>query len=183
MTSGGARARSGPAPDPMSYRSLDREWVDLPAHGYDGIIPDFPLGDPAIYRTVMVDGERIRELDEDATAERRAAEGELWTSLWRKPQGAAWSSLDLAHQVASYTRAFLESNDPGAPASLKTAVLRMEDGLGISVNGMRANLWKIASSSSASAEPAGTTKRSAKGNSRRKTGGESWLSAVAVEGA
>lgn len=181
MTSGGARARSGPAPDPMSYRSLDREWVELPAHGYDGIIPEFPLADPAIYRTITVDGERVRELDEEATAERISAEGELWTSLWRKPQGAAWSSLDLAHQVASYTRAFLESNDPGAPASLKTAVLRMEDGLGISVNGMRANLWKIASTSNTSSTTPGTTSRASKGS--RKTGGASWLSAVRVEGA
>jgi hypothetical protein len=119
MASGGARARSGPAPDPNSYRSMDREWVDLPAGGFTGVIPAFPLPDAL------------------------SVEVELWDELWRKPQGAAWDALGLKFQVAAYVRAYLESVAEKASAGLKTAVLRMEAELGLNVPGMRSNGWRI----------------------------------------
>ena len=139
MTSGGARARSGPAPDPNSYRSMDKDWVELPADGFSGEIPDFPLPDAL------------------------GLEVDLWRELWTKPQGAAWSSLGLKFQVAAYVRAFLESVESGASAGLKTAVLRMEAELGLNVPGMRSNGWRI--SDGPATAPAATAKAARKTSS------------------
>jgi hypothetical protein len=150
MASGGARARSGPAPDPMSYRSLNRDWVDLPAGGFTGVVPEFPIGSAS------------------------AVEVELWVELWAKPQAAAWLLLGLKFQVAAYCRAFLESVEVDASAGLKTAVLRMETELGISIAGMKQNLWRIDGGSVEVVTPAGS--------GARKTTGKNWLSAVSVAG-
>lgn len=123
MPSGGARARSGPPADPRSARSEKRSdgWTMLPAQGRGARkAPNFPLGSPS------------------------KAESALWTVLWRKPQAVMWERLGLTFQVAAYARAFLESTAAGAPASLKVSVLRMEDGLGLSIVGMNALRWRIA---------------------------------------
>ena len=151
MTSGGARARSGPGADPDSYRSQNRDWIDLPAAGFAGVVPDFPL------------------------AEALTVEVELWAELWSKPQAHAWDALGLKFQVAAYVRAFLESVESGASAGLKTAVLRMENELGLSIMGMKQNLWRIGEGSS---KPA-----SAVAPAARKTSSGDWLKAVTVEGA
>ena len=72
-------------------------------------------------------------------------EADLWALVWRKPQAAMWVSLGLRFQVAAYVRAFVLSTDgEDATAGLKAAVLRMEDGLGISPKGMNVLRWKIA---------------------------------------
>lgn len=118
---GGARSRSGPPADPMSARS-DRKadgWTTLPAKR-TGRAPEWPLE---------------REY---------APEEALWKALWRKPQAVMWKKRGLEWQVAAYVRAFLESTEPGAPASLKTSVLRMEDGLGLSEVGLISLRWRIA---------------------------------------
>ena len=122
MTSGGARARSGPAPDPMALRRErkdDAAWVTLPAEGFQGEVPEFPLADAL---TVEV---------------------ELWSKLWRKPQAAMWSKLGLEFEVAAYVRAFLESTEAEASAGLKTAVLRMGAEIGLSLPGMHSLRWKF----------------------------------------
>jgi hypothetical protein len=120
MTSGGARARSGPPADPRSGRSERRKdgWTELPAKS--GIrAPAWPL------------------------VKQTAAEKTLWAKLWKKPQAVAWKKLGLDLQVAAYVRSFLESTEQGAPASLKTTVLRQEDTLGLSTVGMNALRWRI----------------------------------------
>lgn len=123
MVSGGARARSGPAPDPNALRrdrKDDKAWVTLPAEGFQGGTPEFPL-DPFT-----------------------AAEWALWKRLWVKPQAFMWDQLQLEFEVAAYVRAFLESVEPDASAGLKTAVLRMAAELGLSTVGMGQLRWKIA---------------------------------------
>ena len=123
MTSGGARGRSGPAPDPNALRrdrADDKSWVTLPAEGFAGVVPEFPLAD------VLV------------------SESALWLRLWRKPQAFMWAQLQLEFEVAAYVRAFLESVEPAASAGLKTAVLRMSAELGLSTVGMGQLRWKIA---------------------------------------
>lgn len=125
MTSGGARARSGPAPDPNSYRSLDKDWVDLPAAGFSGEVPDFPLADAL------------------------EVEVALWGELWAKPQGAAWDSLGLKFQVAAYVRAYIKATALEAVNGWSTVVLRMEAELGLNVPGMRSNGWKISDGTAA----------------------------------
>lgn len=122
MVSGGARARSGPAPDPNALRrdrKDDKEWLTLPLR-FDGVAPEFPLSGAS-------------------TAER-----DLWESLWRKPQASMWAALDLSLQVAAYVRAFLRSVESDAPVGLISPVLRMEAELGISTVGMNALRWKFA---------------------------------------
>ncbi|WP_298745272.1 hypothetical protein [uncultured Microbacterium sp.] len=175
MPSGGARARSGPAPDPNSFRSMDREWVELPAGGFAGEVPEFPLPRAIQFSTFFEDGKKVTEKDDDETASVWDAELELWAELWSKPQAAAWSSLGLKFQVAAYVRAFLESVKADAVSGMKTAVLRMETELGLSIAGMRSNGWRISDGTAAapaSASPAA-----------RKTSSGDWLKAVSVEGA
>lgn len=124
LPSGGARARSGPAPDPNALRRDrpgDKDWSVLPAEGFSGDVPVFPLADAL------------------------KAELALWGRLWVKPQAHMWSQLGLEFQVAAYVRAFLESVEAGASAGLKTAVLRMEAELGLSTVGMNQLRWKISS--------------------------------------
>ena len=122
MSSGGARARSGPAPDPNALRrdrKDDAAWVTLPAGGFDGVVPEFPL--PGALST----------------------ETELWVKLWAKPQAFMWSKLGLEFEVAAYARAFLESVEAEASAGLKTAVLRMAAEIGLSLPGMHSLRWKF----------------------------------------
>lgn len=123
MPSGGSRARSGPAPDPNALRrdrNDDKEWTTLPAEGFQGEVPAWPLA--------SVDG----------------AELDLWETLWRKPQGSMWLKLGLEFEVAAYVRAFLESVEPKATSGLKTAVLRMGAEIGLSTPGMHVLRWKFA---------------------------------------
>lgn len=123
MASGGARARSGPAPDPSALRrdrKDDAAWVTLPSEGYTGAVPDFPL---------------VGALD---------VESELWSELWAKPQASMWAKLGLKYEVAAYVRAFIESVEPEAAAGLKTAVLRMAAEIGLSLPGMHSLRWKFA---------------------------------------
>lgn len=123
MTSGGARARSGPAPDPNALRrdrKDDAAWVSLPVEGFAGEVPAFPLADALVSETA------------------------LWVELWAKPQAVMWDRLGLKWQVAAYVRAFIESVQEKATSGLKTAVLRMEAELGLSTVGMGQLRWKIA---------------------------------------
>ena len=142
MASGGARARSGPAPDPNALRrdrKDDKGWETLPAEGFQGDVPEFPL------------------------EEFNPSEWALWKRLWAKPQAFMWDQLQLEFEVAAYVRAFLESVEPEASAGLKTAVLRMSAELGLSTVGMGQLRWKIATDEVAehrgSAKPARASSR------------------------
>lgn len=128
MVSGGARVRSGPAPDPDSYRSLKRDWVDLPVV-WDGPVPEWPLPSPA-----------------------SDVELELWSSMWAKPQAKMWAAFGVELQVAAYVRVFLESVEPGATSALKTTARQLDNELGISIAPMLALGWRIVDPS-ASAQP------------------------------
>lgn len=98
---------------------MDKDWVELPADGFAGQIPDFPLPDAL------------------------ALEVDLWTELWQKPQAAAWSALGLKFQVAAYVRTYLKATALDAVNGWSTVMLRMEAELGLNVPGMRANGWRI----------------------------------------
>lgn len=153
MSSGGRRARSGPAPDPLSRTSLvnGREFTALPL-SHSVTVPPFPLD------------------------EQTSFESYLWAELWVKPQAVMWERLGLVVQVAAYTRAFSESVLPEASAGLKTAVIRMETELGISTSGMLQNGWVIET-------PAvtGASSSPRAGEKKRQTPTGSWLEAVTVE--
>ena len=121
MTKGGARARSGPAPDPNALRR-DRdagEWTVLPANGRQGATPDWPLSEQS-----------IREV-------------ELWESLWRKPQAIMWERFGQELEVALYVRRFAEAELMDSRVNLSTLVRQMADSLGLTTPGMRANRWRV----------------------------------------
>lgn len=124
MAKGGARSRSGPAPDPNALRrdrATDAGWVTLPLEGFQGVVPDWPLPAEPSYDEIV-----------------------FWERLWRRPQAVMWDRLRMQDDVAAYVRAFLEAVEPGASAGLKTAVLRMAAEIGLSLPGMHSLRWKFA---------------------------------------
>jgi len=124
-------------------RKDDKEWLKLPAEGFDGDVPAYPLSKVPVYDVYFAEKQRVQELDEGATDERWDAELALWEDLWRKPQAHMWAALGLKYQVAAYTRAYIEATGPDSNAGLKTAALRMEAELGLSTVGMGQLRWKI----------------------------------------
>lgn len=121
MAKGGARARSGPAPDPNALRrERDAgEWTILPAEGRQGALPNWPLTELSV------------------------REAELWSELWRKPQALMWERYGQELEVALYARRLAEAEEPGSFVNLSTLVRQMSDSLGLTTPGMRANRWRI----------------------------------------
>lgn len=121
MPSGGARRRSGPAPDPGSLRQLARtdEWIKLPASGRPGDPPAWPLPRPTL------------------------REKALWAKLWSSPQAVEWEQQQIDFEVALYVRRLSEAEVRRSPATLSTLVLRMATSLGLTGDGLRANRWLI----------------------------------------
>lgn len=123
MPSGGARNRSGPQPDPNSLKSAKRgiSLTALPAGGYDGEVPDFPLPRP------------------------KARERELWSWAWRTPQAAAWSRESWRWQtVAMWVRTMARCELADATAADKNSLHRFADQIGMTPAGLVENGWRIA---------------------------------------
>lgn len=135
MPKGGARTRSGPAPDPEAFRrERDAgEWTILPAEGREGATPDWPLT-----------GGTDRELD-------------LWERLWHKPQALMWERYDQHLEVALYVRRLTEAEKPDSSVNLSTLVRQMADSLGLTTPGMRGNRWRIDRADAANEQPASVT--------------------------
>lgn len=125
MTSGGARNRSGPTPSETSGRSDARGYslTALPAEGYAGPVPDFPL----------------------PTASDR--EVEVWGAAWRTPQACAWAMPSEAWRigtVALWVRVKVRCEDPDVPASLLGQLHRFADQIGMTTAGLAEMGWKVA---------------------------------------
>lgn len=123
MPKGGARVRSGPAPDPNALnreRKNDPAWTVLPIEGRKGRTPAWPLG--------------------KASAREKAR----WAELWKRPQAVMWEQLNMHDQVALYVRRWCEAEVPQAPVNLSTLVKQMGDGLGLTIPGMHSLRWKLA---------------------------------------
>ena len=111
----------GPAPDPNPRRRNPRpDAVLLPAKGYAGDIPPWPLG------------------------RQSKTETEAWAVLWRTPQAAAWAKMQLSRTVARYVRALVKAERPGAAAFLLSEVRQLEDRLGLTPMAMLRLRWEIA---------------------------------------
>lgn len=133
MPKGGARVVSGPPPDPTALkRERDGHlWTTLPAEGRPGPPPDWPLTEV-----------QVREWD-------------LWRNMWAKPQGVMWELLGQEIEVAMFCRKLAEAEQPRASVELQKVVRQYLDSLGLSVQGMLRNRWRIASvKADVSAEPA-----------------------------
>lgn len=125
MSRGGARNRSGPAPSEASGRSDRRGYslTALPAGGYDGAVPDFPLPAPS-----------ERELD-------------VWSDAWRTPQACAWAMPSEAWRtrtVAMWVRMSVRCEADDAPAALLGQLHRFSDQIGMTTAGLAEMGWKVA---------------------------------------
>jgi hypothetical protein len=130
MARGGARPGSGPAPDPMSFRSMHRQargdalppgWVVLPVTGRQGDLPEWPLTEAT-----------PRELAH-------------WARLWRTPQASEWERLGQELEVGLYVRRLAEVELPGASAAASNLLMRLEEALGLSLPGLQARKWQLGS--------------------------------------
>jgi hypothetical protein len=133
MTKGGARSRSGPAPDPTALRrERDAgEWTILPAEGRQGATPDWPL------------------------TEQTDREDDLWVRLWEMPQALMWERYGQEIEVALYVRRLAEAEARESSVALSTLVRQLADSLGLSTPGMRANRWRVDRPSEQDEQPAG----------------------------
>lgn len=123
MPRGGARVVSGPAPDPLALRrnrpSDKAGWTLLPYEGRPGLAPEWPLTEPT-----------DREL-------------RLWDELWERPQAVMWEELSQELEVALFVRCLAEAEQPGAKVDVRKLARQYLDSLGLSVQGMLRNRWKI----------------------------------------
>lgn len=147
MARGGARNRSGPQPDPQSERSEARGYTlsALPSEGYDGEVPEYPLAPITVYDIWYEDKQRIKEVDQEATALLREREIELWEWAWRTPQACAWSMEPWRWQaVAMWVRNYLACEGADAKAADRNSLHRFADQIGFTPAGLRENGWQIA---------------------------------------
>ena len=123
MPSGGARLRSGPAPDPNALRR-DRDgkdWIKLPAEGRKGDTPAWPeeIPDPS-----------VRELAH-------------WTRLWKMPQALIWEADRVHDNVALYVRTFAECAETDGSVGRRTLLRQMGDALLLSIPALHAARYTI----------------------------------------
>lgn len=123
MASGGARLRSGPAPDPNALRRDRKDdaagWSSLPV-AREGDVPEFPLPD--------VSGRELM----------------LWESYWRKPQAILWERNGQQLEVALHVRTFAEAEKADSAASLRTLVRQQMGELLLTIPAMLAARVRIA---------------------------------------
>lgn len=125
MARGGARNRSGPKADETSGRSDARGYTltALPAEGYAGPVPEFPLPLPS-----------AREL-------------EVWSQAWTTPQACAWSMPSEAWRVstvAMWVRVKVRCEDLDVGAALLGQLHRFADQIGMTTAGLAEMGWKVA---------------------------------------
>ncbi len=136
MAKGGARNRSGPTANPDSGRSDRRGYslTALPAEGYAGPVPDFPLP-----RRFPADSELSEPIHQ--------RELELWAWAWRTPQACAWSMPSeswRALTVAMWVRTFVICEGSEAKAADKASLHRFADQIGMTTAGLAEMGWKVA---------------------------------------
>lgn len=125
VASGGSRNRAGRPADPNSFRSQRRGFslTALPAEGYTGPVPDWPL------------------------PEQSEREAEVWAQAWRTPQACAWSQPSESWRVrtvALWVRMSVRCEHPEAAASLLSQLHRFADQIGMTTAGLSEMGWKVA---------------------------------------
>lgn len=150
MSRGGARARSGPAPDLDAFaRERDAaDWVVLP-DSWPHPAPDWPLDNPD-------------DPDTGAPLFRHGRELELWGKLWGQGQAPAWILDKQETAVALYVRLLtvIEASISVKSAPLLAELRRQQEMLGLSTDGLLRNKWRFRGHSDVSAaveveEPSG----------------------------
>ncbi len=147
MASGGARGRSGPAPDPNALRRDRKDdqagWTTLPSERM-GAAPEWPLAIPPSPTEVT-----------------------HWGRVWKTPQATQWEKNGQEVEVALYVRSLAEAEVPGAAANLRNLVKQLQENLGLSYVGLHRWRWRIAEAATETpTAPAATaTKRPARATS------------------
>lgn len=149
MARGGARNRSGPQADPSSERSERRgvKLSALPAHGFDGEVPAWPLPKRVVVNVWFQDGEKVRERDDAETEAVAERELELWEWAWRTPQAWAWGQPSESwrlHTIAMWVRTYVICEGSDASAADKGSLHRFADQIGLTPAGLKENGWAIA---------------------------------------
>lgn len=149
MGSGGARNRSGPSADPSSGRSDARGFslTLLPAEGYRGRVPKFPLPTRLVYDVFVENKRQVRVLDEEATDEVAKRELELWKWAWRTPQACAWATPSEKwrwHSIAMWVRTAVICESSAATAADKGSLHRFADQVGLTTAGLAEMGWRVA---------------------------------------
>ena len=121
MAKGGARGRSGPAPDPNALvreKAYDQgEWIELPKAGRQGAVPEWPLANECERESV------------------------LWERHWRLPQAVMWERNQQDIEVALYVRALVAAEDLDAKTPSRTLVKQLQEALGLSIPGLMRNRY------------------------------------------
>jgi hypothetical protein len=116
----------------------------LPAEGYDGEVPPYPLPRVSVFDVWFSGGERHKVLDLEATDDRHERELELWAQAWRTPQAAMWACEGWRwHTVALWVRTSALCESGGATAADKNSLHRFADQVGLTPAGLKENGWKI----------------------------------------
>lgn len=149
MAQGGARNRSGPAVNPNSARSEARgiSFTKLPAEGYKGRVPKFPMPPRQVLRWEENDGRRYQVVDRAATEQVAEREAAMWRWAWRTPQAAAWARQSESWRVptvAMWVRTFVLCESADATAADKGSLHRFADQIGLTPAGLRENGWQVA---------------------------------------
>lgn len=121
MTRGGARNRAGRNPQPGSETTF--ALTALPAEGWTGEIPEFPLPDPSPRELVV------------------------WERAWRTPQACAWqmpSERWRVPTVAMWVRQSVACEAADAPPTRLAQLHRFADQIGMTTAGLREMGWKVA---------------------------------------
>ena len=148
MASGGARNRSGPQADPRSGRSDRRglKFNQIPASGWGGAVPEFPLPKMDRFRKETdEDGRTVEVFDAKLTKATRERELAVWADAWTTPQAAMWSVESWRWQtIAEYCRLkTVTEGRPDSNASLVGQLHRFRDQIGLTPAGLRENGWEI----------------------------------------
>ena len=117
MGSGG-HARSGPQKQENSARAeaAGYKLTELPAEGYAGPVPEWPLI-PAATET----------------------EQAYWERAWRTPQACIWARQEwrwLVPDVARWVRLTVRCDEPDAPATLLARLPTASDNIGMTAAGL-----------------------------------------------
>ena len=135
MPSGGARTRSGPAPDPNALsrqRATDPAWTRLSSDARVGKpAPEWPLVEPS-----------DREI-------------ELWNSWWAHPVATMWLDAQALHYVAFTVRMFAEAELPKARTEDRKSLNQMMANLYLTPDSqLRARILIVDASAPLAAAPA-----------------------------
>ena len=119
----------------------------LPAEGYDGPAPSWPLPRRVVLRWESEGKARWQAPDADATESVAERERELWLWAWRTPQAAAWAKPSESWRlplVAMWVRTFVLCESSEATAADKNSLHRFADQIGMTPAGLKENGWAVA---------------------------------------